>query len=176
VCSCIRQLLHLHHVYPWIGTSANLTITCLWKTIKMLIETKRMPIGKTLFIQVDGAADNINQTMLRFLAWLCQKGICKTVRRTSGPGRGQLQSHRWHSCVLISQVYLTRLPVGHTHEDVDQKFSVITRVGSPASATTHPRRLSNALLIHLSIHTAAPSNRRYYQPQGVLMGGGRCLP
>jgi hypothetical protein len=33
------------------------------------------------------------------------------------------------SGVIDRQVVISRLPVGHTHEDIDQKFSVISRVG-----------------------------------------------
>jgi len=77
-----RQLLHLHQSFPWTSTGANLTTSCLWKTTKFLLETGRMPRGKTLFTQVGGATDNVNQGVLRFTSWLCQQGTCKTVRAT----------------------------------------------------------------------------------------------
>lgn len=76
---CIRNELHLHQVFPWISTGANLTISCIWKTIKDLIERGRMPLDRTLFLQVDGATDNVNHTMIKFLCWLCQQKICRTV-------------------------------------------------------------------------------------------------
>jgi hypothetical protein len=46
--------------------------------------------------------------MLQFLSWLCQEKVCSTV-------------------------VMSRLPVGHTHEDIDQKFSVISRVSQSNS-------------------------------------------
>ena len=75
-----RQLLYLHRVFPWVPPDRNLTITCLWKTIKALVATRRINLDRTLFLQVDGASDNANQTMLQFLSWLCQKRIFRVVR------------------------------------------------------------------------------------------------
>lgn len=78
-----RQELHLYKVFPWIPQGANLTITCLWRSIKDLVERGVMQRNRIVFLQVDGASDNINQTMFRFLAWLCQKKICRTVSTLS---------------------------------------------------------------------------------------------
>ena len=75
----VSQLLHLQRVLKYCGGGANTTITALWNTICMLIETGRMPKDKRLMIQLDGASDNVNHTMLRFASWLCQQKICRTV-------------------------------------------------------------------------------------------------
>ena len=129
-----RPLLHLHQAFPWSGGGANQTITCLWKTTKYLIETSTTPLGQTLFVQVDGASDNVNQTVLRFLAWLCQQGVCRTVSVCRTPLE-ELERSSFHVLPVVGdlQVYLTRLPVGHTHEDVDQRFSVTSRVRKPVA-------------------------------------------
>lgn len=83
-------------------TGANLTIhvitTMLERTLKR--EGKLPP---TLFIQIDGGAENANTTVLALSSFL--------VARYSNLG--------------LKAVYLTRLPPGHTHEDIDGKFARI---------------------------------------------------
>ena len=108
-----------------------------------------MPTGQTLYVQVDGAADNVNQTTLRFLSWLCQTGVCKTVRGAGHGWRGNGEFVVYSACLrlcallCLRQVVLTRLPVGHTHDDVDQKFSVAARVRKHANNSV-PRVLLGA--------------------------------
>ena len=76
-----RQILYVHRVPFYLQGGANVTISCLWRTLKFLIETGRMPKDKRLFIQFDGASDNCNQTMVQFASWLCQARIARTVSR-----------------------------------------------------------------------------------------------
>lgn len=50
-------------------------------------------------------------------------------------------------CPTGCQVVVSRLPVGHTHEDIDQKFSVISRVGNlsgPAAVALQSWSLAEA--------------------------------
>ena len=62
------------------------------------IGTKKLA-GKTLVIQMDNTwQENKNQMMFAFLGSLVESGVVKDVR-------------------------LNFLPVGHTHEDIDQMFS-----------------------------------------------------
>lgn len=56
----------------------------------------------TFYVQADSAGDNKSQWMICFLAWLVE-------------------------CGYVAEVYLTFLVVGHTHEDVDQVFSLGSR-------------------------------------------------
>lgn len=41
-----------------------------------------------------------------------------------------MEDERFNLFFPIMQVVISRLPVGHTHEDIDQKFSVISRVSA----------------------------------------------
>ena len=54
----------------------------------------------TLYLRNDGGSENANKT---FLA-ICELLVASRIRRT---------------------LYVTRLPVGHTHEDIDGVFSRI---------------------------------------------------
>lgn len=131
VSSLGRQDLYLFRYLPHVSGGANAVITCIWLAIVSLIKLRRFPKDQTLFLQVDGASDNINQTMLRFACWLCQKKICKTVcgaaRRMHFETDGTLNNLCGRPIHPL-QVVISRLPVGHTHEDIDQKFSVISQV------------------------------------------------
>jgi hypothetical protein len=53
-----------------------------------------------LCVQLDGGSENANKYVLGFLEWLVAKR-------------------------LVKRVYYTRLPVGHTHEDIDACFGLI---------------------------------------------------
>jgi len=83
-------------------TGANLTIhvisTMLERTLK-----KEGKLPATLFVQIDGGAENANTAVLAFSALL--------VARYSNLG--------------LKEVDLNRLPPGHTHEDIDGKFARI---------------------------------------------------
>ena len=65
--------------------------------------------------------------------------------RLEGNGEFVVYSACLRLCALLClrQVVLTRLPVGHTHEDVDQKFSVTARVRKHANNNV-PRILLGA--------------------------------
>ena len=64
---------------------------------------KNSPDGKlppTVFIQVDGGPENANKLLI---------GYCEYIVATG----------------LTNEIVLSRLPVGHTHEDIDAKFAKI---------------------------------------------------
>ena len=79
----------------------NLTIEVLRRTLKK-IHTEFGFLPPVLHLQLDNASDNKSQLFLAFLAYLVQEGVFLKVK-------------------------LSYLLVGHTHKDIDQYFSVISR-------------------------------------------------
>ena len=61
-------------------------------------------LPETLFVQVDGGAENANKLVLAVLSYLVAKRV-----------------------LGLQKIVLTRLPVGHTHEDIDGIFGRISR-------------------------------------------------
>ena len=80
----------------------NLAIhTLLCSLEKMLNEAAQgSSIPETLYLQIDGGSENSNKTIL---------GLCES-----------LVARR-----LVKKVVLTRLPTGHSHEDIDVVFAKI---------------------------------------------------
>lgn len=76
---------------------------------RILLDLRKMP--KKLYVQADNGGAMKTWTMLRFLSWLAGKGI-------------------------VPEIELSMLIVGHTHEDIDQFFSVISRVLDQQNAYT----------------------------------------
>ena len=56
-----------------------------------------------LYLQVDGGAENTSKALLGMVELMVSTGLFK-------------------------EIYWTRLPVGHTHEDIDAKFSQISSI------------------------------------------------
>jgi hypothetical protein len=85
---------------------SNVTIHCLNESLKRMQNAYReakMKWPHTLFVQLDNTTkENKNQFVL---AW------AQTLVDT----------------FVFDDVYISFLPVGHTHEDIDQRFSVISR-------------------------------------------------
>ena len=85
-----------------------------------------------LYIQMDNTCrDNKNKYTLTFLALLVELGIFRKVNLWL------LSLLCWYYCALL-QVKLGCLPVGHTHEDIDQTFSCISRHLKHRNALTIP--------------------------------------
>jgi hypothetical protein len=83
--------------------NSNLNVECLRMVLDELCEGDWSKLPRTLFLQLDNTSkDNKNNYVLSYLAMLV-------------------------ACGIFSDIYVSFLPVGHTHEDVDQYFSVIAR-------------------------------------------------
>jgi hypothetical protein len=54
----------------------------------------------TLYWQIDGGGENANATVIAYAELIVIKNLCK-------------------------KIVITRLPVGHTHEDIDAVFGVL---------------------------------------------------
>lgn len=82
-----------------IKDDSNLAIHCLLMILeRRMLTHHRLP--NTIYLRVDGGSENAN----KYLLAMCE-----------------LLVH----CKLTKQIILTRLPVGHTHEDIDGKFGNI---------------------------------------------------
>ena len=84
---------------PQVKHDTNLSLTCLHDTL--MDELANDP-ADTLYVQVDGGPENKNQWMIAYFVLLISLGIFKKIK-------------------------MCFLPVGHTHEDIDQGFSCIAR-------------------------------------------------
>jgi hypothetical protein len=93
-------------VEPQVAHDSNLSITCLHRTLMKLF--KAGPVPKVLYLQVDGGSENKNQWMLSYLSLLVEVG-------------------------LFHKIKMCFLPVGHTHEDIDQVNPQLHCILSPHS-------------------------------------------
>ena len=89
------------------GGGSNFTIECILRTLRKLSEENYAAEGgklpPKLYMQLDNCSgDNKNYAILAFCNFLIDQGI-------------------------FEQVEVGFLPVGHTHEDIDQGFSVLSR-------------------------------------------------
>ena len=83
---------------PQVKHNSNLNLTCIHNTLMEL--AKEGPLPRVLYLQVDGGAENKNQWMVSYLSMLIEVG-------------------------MFDKIKMCFLPVGHTHEDIDQAFSRI---------------------------------------------------
>ena len=85
------------------GGGVNFTLECLMRTFdKLQLQNPSIPLPSKLYLQLDNCSgSNKNKYMLAFADRLVRKGVFK-------------------------EVVLSFLMVGHTHEDIDQLFSVIS--------------------------------------------------
>lgn len=77
---------------------SNLAIHCLLMQLERKQKNGALP--PTVYIQVDGGSENANKCTLAMCELLVARRLC-------------------------TKVVLTRLPVGHTHENIDGKFALI---------------------------------------------------
>ena len=84
-----------------VAKNSNFTIYCVSRLLeKWKKHFNRFP--DEIYIQMDGGPENANQFVLAYLELLLSKGFTK-------------------------KMFYTRLPTGHTHEDIDAIFGVVWR-------------------------------------------------
>ena len=99
---------HGNFVYvaqPPLKTGANFTLECFVRTINKLdalYQKNNQALPSRVKVQLDNASDNKAYVVLAFMSFLVEREI-------------------------FEEVDLNFLMVGHTHEDIDQYFSVISR-------------------------------------------------
>ncbi len=99
------QSFTMYRTFNNVNADGNLTIHIILKQIeKRLLRQPRVK-GKpfTLFLQVDGGSENANKHLLAMCEFLVARKI-------------------------FTSIELTRLPVGHTHEDIDGKFGTLWKL------------------------------------------------
>lgn len=91
--------LTIYRTTETVAKGANLTIHCILDRLKKFND-KHHYYPEILYLQIDGGSENANKYLLAMLELLVAKRICKDV-------------------------WFTRLPTGHTHEDIDGVFGTI---------------------------------------------------
>lgn len=93
--------IKMYRTYHNVQHNANMSIHCLLKALEATVaEEGRIP--DVVYYQVDGGSENTADHVFGIAALLIARGLTK-------------------------KVVISRLPVGHTHEDIDSKFAFIWR-------------------------------------------------
>lgn len=90
----------VYRTFHTVRLDANAAIHALLMQLEQRVNPVTRKLPSTVYLQVDGGSENCNKYML---------SVCEllVIRR------------------LCLKVVLTRLPVGHTHENIDAMFGVI---------------------------------------------------
>jgi hypothetical protein len=91
----------LYWCTPQLKHDTDLTIECLRRTL-LKYQQEKGSLPPVLYLQMDNASDNKSRRFFSFLAYLISKNVFQKIK-------------------------VSYLVVGHTHEDIDGYFSVISR-------------------------------------------------
>ena len=85
---------------PNVATGSSYTIHCILAELRKLYANNRYKCLRKVFIEIDGASDNVAKAVL---------AACEHLEFKE----------------FAAEILLARLPVGHTHEDIDSRFGKI---------------------------------------------------
>lgn len=88
----------IYRTFHNVAIDSNLALHCMLLQLEMKLCNGKLP--DTIYLQIDGGSENANKYTLAVCELLVVRRLCK-------------------------RVVLTRLPVGHTHENIDGKFALI---------------------------------------------------
>jgi len=106
--TCVQKFDHCKSLYifrtlPQVPTGGNLTATILLR----LLDSGEFRHCSDLWINVDGAGDNINYTLYYVLVHIL---LC--AKKSGWP---------------LKRIHLLRMRVGHTHNDLDATFALLSK-------------------------------------------------
>ena len=113
--------LTIYRTFGTVQKGANLTIYCILAQLEARKNRNRGMYPEELYIQLDGGSENANQYVLSMIELLVVKRVCRLI-------------------------YFTRLPTGHTHEDIDACFGTIW--GAFRSACCESLELYKKRILH----------------------------
>jgi hypothetical protein len=88
--------------YNNINTGSNLAVHTFLLQLSLRYNESNKKLPDLIYYQIDGGSENANKTILAICELLIARGLTK-------------------------KIVVTRLPPGHTHEDIDGRFGVIWR-------------------------------------------------
>ena len=94
------KLMQVYRTFHNVKNDSNLQMHTFLLTIEYLILKSNGQLPETIYYQVDGGSVNTARVMMGLAELIVAKGI-------------------------VRKLIITRLPVGHTHEDIDSKFAKI---------------------------------------------------
>ena len=94
------KLMQVYRTFHNVKNDSNLQMHTFLLTIEHLILKSNGQLPETIYYQVDGGSVNTARVMMGLAELIVAKGI-------------------------VRKLIITRLPVGHTHEDIDSKFAKI---------------------------------------------------
>ncbi|KAK3237785.1 hypothetical protein CYMTET_52167 [Cymbomonas tetramitiformis] len=100
---------------PWVpGKDVNMCLTTLNILLRYVVENTERHFRQTCHVQMDGGSENWNRHVIAFFCILVHHGLYK-------------------------EIYLHRLPVGHSHNDVDGFFGLLKMLlwGKTADKKSH---------------------------------------
>jgi hypothetical protein len=97
---CHGKMMRVYRTYHNVRNDTNMAIHTFLLAIEELKELNGGKLPETIFYQIDGGSENTAKVMFGLAELFVAKRLCKLF-------------------------VLTRLPVGHTHEDIDAKFAKI---------------------------------------------------
>ena len=137
--TCVQQFdeaksLHIFRTLPNVPTGGNMTATILMRMLK----TGAFRDCKDLWINVDGAGDNICYTLYYYVI----SHILLCARK-----------HGWS----MERVHLLRMKVGHTHNELDATFAILSQhvYGKNSRGDARKNILSLAGFKEVCVHTYA---------------------
>ena len=90
----------IYRTFANVGGGANLAIHTWLLSLEDYARRHNWNLPKVIYHQIDGGPENANKEFLALCSLLVSSG-------------------------LVDKIVLTRLPVGHTHEDIDALFALI---------------------------------------------------
>ena len=103
-----------YRIYPYIKSGANVACEVLLHEIERRLQwclTNNIPFARVLLLQLDGGSENTSKSFYALLEYLVTIGV-------------------------FDRIECSRLPVGHTHEDIDAMFGVLWKAAQGKTIIT----------------------------------------
>ena len=111
--------MRIFRTFPTVKKDGNVAIHAFLMALEERYKENNNELPRTLFLQIDGGQENVTLTMFGICELLIVRGLVDKVVYMHRSTRATV------NLLSMSQIFVTRLLVGHSHEDIDGKFARI---------------------------------------------------